>query len=191
MSFIHVKTLKSIFLGGVCMLLTSGAHQEQIPIVAANGSYELFVTGDYTTKFQGQATFNASVETSAKEIPYATLKLDLKSSIEDESGHTLGFFISKENSTQIISKGAHKITKDIEGFGHNFNGVFGFADIRLLGELPFFADEGIIQIKAVSDRSVIGSISVIFKNAEAKKIHLKGDFRAMKEDQLLVDNISH
>lgn len=88
--------------------------------------------------------------------------------------------ISKQNEQQLIPIGKYEISENIDGLLGYFDGVFGFANARILGEKPFFNDRGKIVITQMSDKALGGYISVSLISMQGDAIYLKGNFYAVR-----------
>lgn len=129
--------------------------------------------------YDGEVNFETILETDRNNHTRSILKLKLvcKDNGFDDS---IEFLISKENTTKQISQGSYLVSKDSRGFLRNFDGVFAFANINSLGELPFFAKSGEVRIDFADDSTVKGTVNVNLRNANGKSINLEGDFVALK-----------
>jgi hypothetical protein len=117
------------------------------------------------------------VETAADGTQVSTLRLTLQNS-KNVTAHTLNFLISRENESRQLSTGTYKISKNIDGFLNHFDGVFGFANIGILGELPFFAEQGKITVFETGKDNMRGTIDISLKNANGNQLTLRGNFLA-------------
>ena len=164
-----------------CAVLISASNVDDKVAYAENrdGQYALQSTGNLNQSLNGLVNFETAIERTSEGIPFSTLKLKLGCN-EESSYHSIEFLISKENMEEYISKGSYKISKQSDGLLHNFDGVFGFADIQELGELPFFAKDGEISIDYVDEQKLHGTINIALSNANGKSITLDGDFVALK-----------
>lgn len=136
------------------------------------GKYELQSSGILSQYLDGNVNFESTIETDRKSNTRSLLKLKL-----DNDGnslpHSIEFLISNENTSEHVSKGSYIISQDSKG-------VFGFANINSLGELPFFAKSGEVRIDFVDDYTVKGMLNVSLRNANGNSINLEGDFVALK-----------
>ncbi len=82
--------------------------------------------------------------------------------------------ITKQNQSSPIKKGKYGVSENIEGFLNDFNGVFGLANVRSLGEEPFFAKKGKVVITQISELGLRGYIDVILKCTKGTKIFING-----------------
>lgn len=161
------------------LFVSNGAIEVSSDIVVNNpGTYSLTVGGDLNRDITGVVTFESSVETKKNSTSFSTLKLNFKKDYNEHQA--LGFLISKEGTNEGVDAGVYEITKDIDGFLNRFDGVFGFANIDRENEEPFFAETGRIRIYRNYENVVVGTITVMFKNSNQRKITLEGDFTAIK-----------
>ncbi len=139
----------------------------------------LRISGDFNMALKGEVYFETALETASDGTPFSTLKLNLKNHKES---HSLGFFISKQNHSKQITMGTYKVLEHIDGFLNYFDGVFGFAHIKELGELPFFAHKGKITIFHVGKDSLRGQLAVVLENPNGQRIDVTGNFTALKQN---------
>jgi hypothetical protein len=99
---------------------------------------------------------------------------------ENKDTHSLGFLICDQDNAKEIQRGSYKVPGKIEGFLNYFDGVFGFANIKALGEQPFFAESGRIVIADVGSVILHGKIDVQLENPEGKRLSIKGNFTAIR-----------
>lgn len=167
--------------GIFCAFLISEAkvNSKAVPNPESHGKYAIQSTGNLDQNLAGDVHFETSFETDKNRNSTSILKLKL--ACEDNAlEHTIEFLIAKDNTSNQISKGSYLITPENGGFIKNFDGVFGFANINALGELPFFAKSGEVRIDFADDVTVIGTLNVSLRNANGKSIKLAGDFVALK-----------
>lgn len=141
--------------------------------------YSIEISGDLNNNLNGIVDFETAIEKTSKGISFSTLilKLDNKDSVFP---HSIEFLISLENTTDIIPVGTFKVSRDHDGFLNNFEGVFGFANINVLGELPLFAQSGEIRIDHLDDTSLKGTLSIHMGNTMGKSVQINGSFIATK-----------
>ncbi len=178
------KTVKLCVCLVTLLIIVSGGVKspENNDIVLLEGRYLIKSSGDFNKELKGYINFETSKEKSANGKNFSTLKLDLKN--EDKSPkHSLEFLISKQNQDKHIPVvGSYSIVKDIDGFLNYFDGVFGFANIRDLGEAPLFAHKGKITIDHFDDNCLSGLLTVNLQNSGGKRIYLTGSFVATKRN---------
>ncbi len=167
--------------GVFCAFLLSGAkvNSKAISNLESHGTYAIQSTGSLDQYLGGEVNFETSFETNKNQNSTSILKLKL--ACEDNTfEHSIEFLIAKENTSNQISKGSYLVSQENRGFLNNFEGVFGFANINSLGELPFFAKSGEVHIDFADDITVVGTLNVSLQNANGKSINLTGDFVALK-----------
>lgn len=152
-----------------------------------HGDYSLQATGNLNQKLVGVVNFETAIETANNGDTFSVLKLNLGNT-EEELNHSMEFLIAKENRTKHISKGTYQVLRDVDGFLNYFDGVFGFANIDTLGELPFFAKSGEIRIESIDQDELVGTLRLLLKNTNGKSIRLKGNFVATNEARDFVLN---
>lgn len=176
-----VKSLKTGFWVLLPLFLVSNTGIDSNLWASDNfeGSYDLEVTGVVNERFSGSAHFETTSESTNEEVPF--LKLSLKLANNDlHNEHSLEFLISKQNKQQLIPIGKYEISENIDGLLDDFDGVFGFANARILGEKPFFTDKGKIVITQMSDKALRGYVSVSLVSIQGDAIYLKGSFYAVR-----------
>ncbi|MBQ4913568.1 hypothetical protein J8L85_03910 [Maribacter sp. MMG018] len=109
---------------------------------------------------------------------YNTLMLSF-GDIKDSSKATMEFLISEKGESKELSKGIYPIN-EIEGFINNFDGVFGVANVNKLGEKPFFAKKGFIQINELNIKGVKGYMDVTLVNEIGMTIRVTDNFDTYK-----------
>lgn len=143
------------------------------------GSYSLLASGNLNQELKGAISFKTKIHTTAYGNPFSTLELKLNND-EDNARHSMGFLISEKNQAREISVGSYAVAGNIEGFLNNFDGVFGFANVDAMGELPFFAQKGRIVITDITDDILKGKMEITLHNSKGKLFKIKGDFRAVR-----------
>ena len=152
-------------------------HNELRDTTEPRGSYTIKTIGENPLELKGAITFETSVETTSRGVRFVTLKLNLENTNEIGS-HSMGFLISRQGKLKAIGSGTYRISEKINGFLKQFDGVFGFANIEVLGESPYFAREGRIVIEKIDVESLSGSMDISLVNLEGKQLIIKGDFSA-------------
>ena len=89
------------------------------------------------------------------------------------------FLISVDPDEQSISTGTYNISRYISGFMNNFDGVFGYANLNMLGERPFFTRKGQLVITEKNNELVSGTLDVFLEAVNGESLHLQGSFRAI------------
>lgn len=150
-------------------------------LVVAEGSYHLRASGYQPMALQGTVVFSTVRAVSSRGKPYATIKLDLRHNGK-EKVHSLGFLIRKQNWDEELEEGKYRVPVEIDGFIKDFEGVFGFANIKELGELPFFAVDGDIDISYKGPKFLRGDMQIKLRNSEGKHLNIKGEFNAIRKN---------
>jgi len=164
----------------VSTLFISGTKLDLKPLTTADedDDYTLRLTGNLNNYISGGVNFETSRVTTSKGISFSILKLKLDDK-DHFLKHSMEFLIAKETS-KSLSKGTYKVSSNKEGLLNYFNGVFGFANINALGELPLFAKSGEIQINHLDETRVNGIIRIQMSNGVGKSVYVKGNFVATK-----------
>lgn len=178
---IFKKSLKISALTLVPLLLFSNMRLDKhvLPKLTSYEAYNLRASGNLNKDLSGNIEFETITETLYNDNTLSVLKLRLRSDKKNDQ-HSMEFLISKENLSGYMPPGSYGIARDRDGLLSYYNGVFGFANIELLGELPFFAHEGEININYIDHEIVKGSMNISLRNANGEKIRLMGDFIASK-----------
>ncbi|WP_149274027.1 hypothetical protein [Pareuzebyella sediminis] len=173
------KMSKMGFLALLTLGLTSttGVPKDYWP-KPIEGNYDLQVKGKLNGELAGRISFTI---TSREEIPNSgnqitTLELKLNNS-DTGKAHRLGFLIAKHGSPEDFV-GNHKFIDTHRGLLDRNEEVFAFADIENLGERPFFAHHGDIEITQISPDKIEGNMNVSFKDFEGTRLQLTGRFVA-------------
>lgn len=177
-SNIFSKIAKLVLWVLVPTLFISGTKLENLP--PSEGDYMMQITGNLSDSFSGGVDFETASVTTSKGISFSTLKLkfDNKESI---ASHSLEFLISRENTSGVLSTGTYEVSRNQEGLLNYFDGVFGFANINVLGESPLFAKSGKIQIDYIDNTTVKGKISIQMTNSIGKSVGVNGNFTVKKQ----------
>ena len=144
------------------------------------GQYEIVVKGDTPLLLRGTVNFESQPAITREGMSYTKWNIRLRNH-EGGDRHFLDFYLVDALSSNALDKGSYHITENVESFFSEFKGVFGFADIDQLGELPFFSRQGRITIFEVGEKSLTGTLQLELRNASGKKIALEGNFMAVKE----------
>lgn len=183
MSHLFNNMVRTVFCAAILLLFTSyGPVKNTLnESMLLEGNYTLKATGDFNLELKGEIHFETALKISGDGTPFSILELNLEND-KKESRHSMGFLISEQNRPKGISEGIYKVPKDIDGFLNYFDGVFGFANIEGMGELPFFAQKGRITIHRIHESSLRGTIEVTMQNSNGKKVNVIGDFTAVKQN---------
>jgi len=180
MKHLLLKIVAFALLVVFCAFLMSQAKVKSETIYPENfyGKYALQSTGNLNQPLDGEIYFETAIATNRNSHKASILKLRLGSKDKNFT-HSIEFIISKAKMNQIAS-GSYEVSQKSRGFLKNFDGVFGFANISSLGELPFFTKSGEVRIDFVDADIVKGALNVSLQNANGKSINLEGDFVALK-----------
>ncbi len=181
MSQFFIKTTKVGLLALLPLFLISN-YQVDVPLGnpdVLEGKYTLHSTGVVNTVLKGKVEFETSIKEANNGTPLSTLVLKLENS-EDAHQHAMEFLISKQDMAQGLSVGTYKVAKDIEGFMDSFDGIFGYANFKAFGELPFFAKEGTITISGLHDNFLQGFLDIAMYDPDGKEITISGSFMARR-----------
>ncbi len=177
-----LKSLKISFWILLPLLFISGTKGNQ-DIYVSNyfeGNYELQATGALEQQLCGIVYFENIFKTNNQGIPFSTLSLKFIDNVSSDQ-HMMELLITKQNQSSPIKKGKYGVAEDIEGFLNDFDGVFGFANVRSIGEEPFFTRKGKVVITQITELGLRGNINVTFKCNKGTKIFINGSFSATKK----------
>lgn len=183
MSRFFIKIAKICVWVFVPMIFISGTKLNYKTLEENNlfyGEYAFQVSGSLNQNLVGAINFETTTKTTVNGVIFSTVQLILDNDYQNVS-HSMEFIISKENVSGQISNGSYEVSRDFDGFLNYSDGVFGFANIDTLGELPFFTKNGKIEIEYLSDTILVGTLQVRLRNANNELINLKGDFVATKK----------
>ena len=145
-----------------------------------SGTYQLNAMGAANTLLKGNIFFEQDEVISNKGRLLSTLKLHFKDN-GDPGEIPIRFLISVDTDKQTISAGKYNISRYISGFMNNFDGVFGYANLSMLGEKPFFTRKGQLIITEKSQDLVSGTLDVVLEDVNGKSLHLQGSFSALND----------
>lgn len=139
----------------------------------------LMATGDYTQDLNGEVRFETNIETSGNRERFFTLQLELS---REGTGRNdaFGFLISHKMGKERSGVGTFEVVADPDGFLNKFDGVFGFANIESVSEVPFFAQNGKITIYNMDRDTATGAIAVTLLNSDGKRVRVTGNFKAKR-----------
>ncbi|NNK18421.1 MAG: hypothetical protein HKP49_04660 [Maribacter sp.] len=178
--------LKSLKIGlwiFLPLLFLSGAKGDQDFYMAnfVAEKNELEATEPFEQLLGGEVYFENTLHTNKEGIPFATLSLKFVDDGLSEE-HMMEFLITRKNQSSPIKKGKYGVEEDIDGFINDFDGVFGFANVKSLGEKPFFAKKGEVVITEITNLRLIGYLDVTLKCTNGTKILIKRGFNAAKKN---------
>ncbi len=143
-----------------------------------SGTYQLNSMGAVNTLLKGSTSFEEDEVISGKGRLLSTLKLNFRDNA-NPAKIPIQFLISVDPDEQSISTGTYNISRYISGFMNNFDGVFGYANLNMLGERPFFTRKGQLVITEKNNELVSGTLDVFLEAVNGESLHLQGSFRAI------------
>jgi len=165
----------------ICMLLlftSSGSTKtDNVYEHLEVGKYTIQTTGALEEMLRGTVYFTTESKISETGVSYASLAICFHTNIENES-HKMKFLISEKNPNNRIDVGVYEVANKFNGLLNYFDGVFGFADVEKLGELPFFAADGKIKIDTIDEEILKGSIAIVLEKNSGETISVSGNFVA-------------
>lgn len=183
MGYVLFKTVRVPFWTLLLFFLVSGGMGEDnapLPEGLPNGRYDLKASGDYSENFSGIVDYEIFMEKAVSGKSYATLKLNFRH-WRNPDKNAFEFIISKPSTEIKIMPGSYGIATSINGFLNCFDGAFGYANGKELGETPFFSRKGRITIQQMGPFGLKGTIAVYLSNPAGKTIYISGGFVAPKK----------
>ncbi len=145
-----------------------------------DGEYFLRTSGPLNTEFKGKIEFEEG-EKIHNGIVINNLGLSFKG-LDDRNSTMLQFLISRKAEQGTIPKGTYTISSNKGGFLNNFNGIFGYADVKALGEKPYIARKGSLVIKDKDLESLSGTLKVRLEDINGQSLYIEGYFIATKKN---------
>jgi hypothetical protein len=172
------KFLKIFFFGIVPFILLAGGSKGDVDrFKVESGTYSFSFNGELSFRLEGVATFENRIEVDKFGDTINKLLLRF-TSIDDLEMQKLEFIIASNTKKHHgVSVGVHKI-KNLDCLFNSFNGVYGFADLGSVSELPFFIKSGDINITESYSNHVDGKLQVQLENANGESLNVKGPFIA-------------
>ena len=171
----YIRPIGIAFLAITTILSTSFIPLEEsaASLWPELGRYELTVEGQEVLCLQGNIFYNST------QNQLSAWNLVLRDESK-EAEHALDFYIADQNNHNGVEQGNYPITENIEGLFKEFRGVFGFAEIDQLGELPYFTEEGRITINKIQKETLTGHLQLTLSNNNGETIRVEGKFIAPK-----------
>ncbi|MFX0555877.1 hypothetical protein ACOCEA_03725 [Maribacter sp. CXY002] len=144
----------------------SNLHDEDLSLAVWNFDFENIGNNTFETKV-GQNHLGSS---------FSTIELFLDNSYKNQL-YNMEFVISREAKARTWLPGTYQV-RDINGLLDEFDGVFGVATIDTLGEAPFFAKKGSIDILSINDTHCKGKLDIAMRNTDGYVINITGSFEA-------------
>lgn len=179
MSHFIFKFYKIGFWFLVPFIFTSNTYVDQMPWTLngygeeSNGVHRVF-----RELIDGKVTFETVVRSNELGTPFSSVSLKFVND-KGDGNQTMEFLIKKKDSKEGLQIGEYKLPDHINGLLNDFEGVFGYADIKLFGEAPLFTDKGKVVITEVDTYGLKGYLNVVFKNPKGKEMVVQGDFHAV------------
>jgi hypothetical protein len=161
------------------LLLISNRTTIDRPLVdfPDEGTYTLWATGGLNKELTGHIRFHTYNKVAIDGKPFSVLEFKMGCK-EETQQHTMGIYISKKSIAKDLI-GKYKIGKNSDGLLSAFEGVFVYIDIGNLGETPFFAAGGEINIANSKDDKISGDINMSLTNFEGRTMRVSGSFVAL------------
>ena len=172
------KSVKVFCFGVIPFVLVSGGSKS----VSDNSSLELGtcsfnVDGNLSFHIDGGAIFENSTEEDKHGNKVDKLVLNFTTCGANQI-QQLEFVIANNKIEQGgVQSGIYKIKK-LDHLINSFRGVYGFADLATVSELPYFVKSGDITITENYADNVGGKLEVQLENANGESLNVKGSFSA-------------
>ncbi|WP_405385047.1 hypothetical protein [Maribacter sp. LLG6340-A2] len=171
-----IKSLKMLVFGITPLLLIAGGSESPVNNVRVDqGTFRFQFSGKNNDSKVGLASFQMKNEVD--ELGRKIKNLVLRFVPENGCNADKIEFIIASNINTNITTGNYEVA-DLDRLIHQYNGVYGFADINELSELPFFAKDGSLSINVDYNETISGNIEVTYENAEREPLTIKGFFNA-------------
>ncbi|TDS18813.1 hypothetical protein DFQ03_0523 [Maribacter caenipelagi] len=172
------KFLKIFFFGIIPFILLSGGSKGDVDYLRIEkGTCSFNVEGNINFHLDGLATFTNVTEQDKFGNTTDKLLLSFTSGTDGEI-QTLEFIIAaKSKKHHGVTLGVHRI-KNLDRLLNRFSGVYGFADLGSVSELPFFIKSGDIIITEIFSNKVDGKLEVQLENANGETLNVEGSFNA-------------
>lgn len=159
------------------ILLAGGSKADFETSSLRDGTCSFDIEGKMSFHLDGIATFENSIEED--KFCNTTEKLLLRFvTCDDAQLQTLEFIIaSKKKGNYGVQSGTYSV-QNIDRLMKSFSGVFGFADMGGLSELPFFVKSGNIIIADSYANMIDGRLEVQLENTKGEALYINGSFNA-------------
>ncbi len=173
-----IKYSKYFLIGLLPLLFISSIGSDQGSSLDLRQGKFLSLFSEFgTQELKGDMSFESTSQSFRDGRYLNSIKLRLEDNSE-EVPSVIEFVLSKESKVDdALPVGNYKVNH-IDGFISHFDGVFGVANISSLGERPFFATEGSIQISHVGLKGVKGTLNMRLSNGDGEAIKILGNFEA-------------
>lgn len=179
MNHYMLKSLKIGFWFLIPLFFISNSDIEPMAIANTDlGVFEVNANGAFQEFMNGKVTFETSKGSTGQGTPYSSISLNFKNGGRNQE-NVMGFLIKKQFRSKELAIGEYALSKHIKGFLNNFDGVFGYADIKALGEEPMFAEKGKLVITQIDADNIRGYLNVRFKDNSSNELFVKGNFHAV------------
>ena len=173
-----LKACKIGFWFFLPLVLISNTHYDSpLRLPVENGEYLLKVSGSFDTVLTGHVFYTEDMVVVERGIRMARVGLELNHAKETVD-HVMRFAITKHAKVPGDLVGVHQVSTKAAGIANNLDGIFGFADIDILGEQPFFTNYGTVAITHIENGLLHGNLNLTLRNIEGQKIFVSGSFIA-------------
>jgi hypothetical protein len=150
------------------------------PVSVEAGTYVLLADGVIQKEITGNAYFREREVVSKDGHLFNELKIKFNDAGPEE-GLNMEFLISVRSDNEPPGEGKYYVNRYISGFVSEFNGVFGYANLHVQGEQPYFSKTGHLLITNRSNELIQGTMKVSLQDTGGKRLQLQGSFSASRQ----------
>ncbi len=123
---------------------------------------------------KGKVIFESNKGSTIQGAPFTSVSLKFM-----KGDQQMEFLIKEKDDPIGLRTGEYQLPSHFNGLLNNYDGVFGYADIKVLGEEPLFAKKGKLVITQIDDNNIKGYMNVVFKDNNSRELFVNGDFHAV------------
>ncbi|SHI54803.1 hypothetical protein SAMN04488513_101606 [Pseudozobellia thermophila] len=146
-----------------------------------DGSYVVKAKEISDLTISGKAVFKKSALLKGQKKKFSRIEINLGPS-KNGIQHTMGLVLFKQADGSNNPVGHYNVSQKTLGFSPVGEGVFGFADVGTLGELPFYTEHGTVYVSKEENGLLSGTLNLVMRNFRGKAIKITGSFRARNEN---------
>ncbi|MEP2236969.1 MAG: hypothetical protein ABJI22_01335 [Maribacter sp.] len=172
------KAFKIFCFGFVPLMLLAGGSKRNFENSKLDrGTCSFDIEGQSSFHLDGSATFQSKSEVDRFGNKTDKLVLSFITCGERQNQNLEFVIASKTYRNSGVQPGRYEI-KSINRLMNNFSGVYGFADMGNISELPFFIKSGSLIITENISNKVDGKLEIRLVNTEGEFLKIKGSFNA-------------
>ncbi|MFC4095965.1 hypothetical protein [Euzebyella saccharophila] len=174
-----MKTAKMCLWVFLPMIFITGASMEGRDAALfsslENGGFVFKTNQVQLDQMEGKANFFYREASSSKGFHSIEIVFE---DVLDHKGYKMGLTLKKEDRTNQGPIGYYKIDSKTLGFIPDNNGAFGYADVSILGEQPYYTKSGTINITHANEKVLHGIINLSLENFQEGNLKVTGNFIA-------------